>query len=167
MRRAIGYRRAALTNLILLAVYSVISLTDLWSTFTARHVSGEVFPFFNWDLFSSPRQQGRLYTVRVTQVASDQSRAVSYLGRTLADPHQVPFLRDSRFQKTARALARAHRAGRDSERARMQLMLENFFEPDGIREYDLVFFTYHPLSYYAGREEPEETVVATFTVGGS
>jgi hypothetical protein len=157
-----GYRRiVALYPLILLGYFGV-AWSDWW---LPRHVSNEVFPFFSWDLFSSARQDGRLYTIRVT-VVDERAPAAGMVGELLSDPRTVRFLRDPRFQKTARSLARAHWQKREHEVKRLAVQLGNFLRPEGIVEYDLMYLSYHPLRYYRGEEIPKETQIARFRVAG-
>ena len=59
------YRQVVALHPVVLFVYIGIAWSDWWLPGRAFQ---EVFPFFSWDLFSSPRQDGRLYTVRVTRL---------------------------------------------------------------------------------------------------
>jgi hypothetical protein len=153
------YRQILVLYPIVLCIYAGIAWSDWWSP---RHVSGEIFPFFSWDLFSSPWQHGRLYTVRVTAVVDEQAPATELVGRTLNDPREVDFLRDPRFQKAARSLALAYWAKEEKNVERLAVQLGNFLRPQGIVEYDLIYLSYHPLRYYRGEEVPEETQIARF-----
>jgi hypothetical protein len=153
------YRRIVALYPAVLLIYLATAWSDWW---LPGRIYGEVFPFFSWDLFSSPRQDGRLYTVRVTAITNDNAPAARLLGRTLADPRAERFLRDSRFQKTARSLARAHWSKSDDEIERLAAQLGNYLRPLGVAEYDLVYLRYHPLRYYLGEERAQESVVARF-----
>jgi hypothetical protein len=155
------YRQIVALYPAVLLVYIGIAWSDLW---LPGRTFGEVFPFFSWDLFSSPRQDGRLYTVRVTTVTDDHLPAAKLLGRTLADPRAVRFLRDPRFQKTARSLARVHWTKRDEEIERLAAQLGNYLRPLGVVEYDLMSLSYHPLRYYRGEEIAQESLVARFRI---
>jgi hypothetical protein len=155
------YRRLLALQPVVLLVYLTVAWADWW---LPRHVPAEVFPFFSWDLFSSPRADGRLYTVHITRVASPHSPAAAWQGRTLDNPRHARFLRDSRFQKTARSLAQAYwRKERDAVE-RLAVQLGNFMRSQGVIEYDLVSLSYHPLRYYKGEEVPDERIVARFAV---
>ena len=154
------WQRVALYPVALL-VYIGIAWSDWW---LPRHVSGEVFPFFSWSLFSLPRQDGRLYTVRVTAATDGNAPAAGLLGRTLADRRAVRFLGDPRFQKTATRLARAYRAKKDQDVERFSVQLANFLRPHGVTEYDLMSLSFHPLRYYRGEETAQESVVARFRI---
>jgi hypothetical protein len=155
------YRQILTLYPVVLLVYVGIAWSDWW---VPGRAFDEVFPFFSWDLFSLPRQDGRLYTVRVTRVTGDHQPAAALLGRTLADPRAEPFLRDPRFQKTARSLARAYWAKRDEEIERLAALLGNFMRPRGVAEYDLIYLSFHPLHYYRGEETAQENLVASFRV---
>jgi hypothetical protein len=155
------YRRLVLAVPVVLLGYLTVAWADWW---LPKRVSGEVFPFFSWDLFSSPRAEGRLYTVRITTVRDPQAPAAELLGRTLEDPRGARFLRDPRFQKTARSLARAHWKRDDIGRARLARQLANFLLPLGVTSYDLLVLKYHPLRYYVGAEQAEVEVVTSFEV---
>jgi hypothetical protein len=151
-----GYRRIVALFPVILLGYFGVAWSDWW---LPRHVSGEVFPFFSWDLFSSARQDGRLYTIRVVD-------GRGLVGEVLGDPRTVRFLRDPRFQKTARSLARAYWQKREHEVERLAVQVGNFLRPEGIVEYDLMYLSYHPLRYYRGEEIPKETQIARFRVAG-
>jgi hypothetical protein len=155
------YRRLVALYPLVLGAYLLIAWADWW---LPRHVTGEVFPFFSWDLFSSPRQDGRLYTIRITAVADRYAPAARLLDRTLDDPRVMPLVRDPRFQKTARSLARAHWKKRADRVERLSAQLGNFVRPYGITEYELVYLSYHPLRYYLGEEVPEPTPIARYSV---
>jgi hypothetical protein len=155
-----GYRRIVALYPVILFVYVGIAWSDWW---LPRHVFDEVFPFFSWDLFSSARHDGRLYTIRVTTV-DGHAPATELVGAILADPRAVRFLRDPRFQKTARNLARAYWRKREDEVERLSVQLGNFLRPEGIVEYDLMYLSYHPLRYYRGEEIPKEAQIARFHV---
>jgi hypothetical protein len=154
------YRRMLALYPVILFVYIGVAWSDWW---LPSHVSGEVFPFFSWDLFSSARQDGRLYTIRVTAV-DGHAPATELVGGILDDPRALRFLADPRFQKTARSLARAYWRKREDEVERLAVQLGNFLRPQGIVEYDLMYLSYHPLRYYRGEEIPKETLIARFRV---
>lgn len=156
------YRRLVLAVPLVLAGYTAVAWADWW---LPDRVTGEVFPFFSWDLFSSPRAAGRLYTVRITAVRGDHGPAAELLDRTLDDPRAVRFLRDPRFQKTARSLAHAHWDKDPEGRARLADQLANFLRPLGATRYDLVVLKFHPLRYHQGEEQAEVEVVTSFDVG--
>jgi hypothetical protein len=155
------YRQIVTLHPLVLLVYLGIAWSDWW---LPGRAFDEVFPFFSWDLFSSPRQDGRLYTVRVTTLTDGDAPAARLLGRTLADPRAERFLRDSRFQKTARSLARAHWTKRNEEVESLAAQLNNYLRPLGVAEYDLMYLSYHPLRYYRGEETAQGSVVAHFWI---
>ena len=155
------YRRMLVLYPVVLLIYAGIAWADWW---LPRHVSGEIFPFFSWDLFSSPWQDGRLYTIRVTAVVDERAAAHALVGRTLDDPRGVSFLRDTRFQKIARSLGLAYHRKQEEEVDRLAVQLGNFLRPQGVVEYDLLYLSYHPLRYYLGQETPEEIEVARFRI---
>jgi hypothetical protein len=146
---------------MVLIAYLLVAWADWW---LPRHVTGEIFPFFSWDLFSSPLQNGRLYTIRVTGVADHHARAARFHDRTLDDPRALRFLRDPRFQKTARSLAIAHWHEQAARVERLSAQLGNFLSPYGVTDYELVYLSYHPLRYYLGEETPEPTPIARYSV---
>jgi hypothetical protein len=155
------YRQMLVLFPAVLFIYASVAWSDLW---LPRYVSGEIFPFFSWDLFSSPWERGLLCTVRVIAVVDGDAPATELVGRTLDDPRGVSFLRDPRFQKTARNLALAYRRKREDEVDRLAVQLGNFLRPQGVVEYDLMCLSYHPLRYYLGEEIPEEKHIARFRI---
>lgn len=156
------YRRWLILNPVILLAYGAIALSDTWWPSLPRHVSGEIFPFFNWDLFSAARERGKIVTVRVTEVTGPKARASDLTGKLLHDPRDAAFLRDSRFQKTARALANGY--WNEDEAARLQAQVDNFLRPYGVRAYDLVVLRYDPLAHHAGAEAPDVEVLGRFSI---
>lgn len=156
------YRRTRVLVPVVLAGYVVLAWADWWLPGRAH---GEIFPFFSWDLFSSPREAGRLYTVRITGVRDAKAPAAELLDRPLVDPRAVPFLRDPRFQKTARSLARAHWHEKGEQREKLAIQLDNYLRPLGAIQYELLVLKYHPLRYYLGEEEAEVEIVTRLEPG--
>lgn len=148
---------------VLLMSYCAIALSYPW---IGRHVpnraSEELFPFFNWSLFSSPRAEAGRYTVRITAVRPPEDYGASLLGRTLDDIDTLGIQTNIRFHKTARALARAHRRQDDAKVERLRVMLSNFLRPYGITEVELLRYTYDPLAYYGAGEINAQAVLGRF-----
>ena len=153
------YRRLQILLPVVLIGYVAVAWADWW---LPHRASSEIFPFFSWDLFSSPRIEGRLYTVRITAVRGPQAPAAGLLHQTLEDPKSIGFLRDPRFQKTARDLARAHWHKQSERRDKLAAQLGNFLHPLGVVEYDLLMLKYHPLRYYHGEEPTVPEFISRF-----
>jgi hypothetical protein len=157
------YRSLVVLTPALLLLYAIVAVA--WKPISPPdRVQAELFPFFNWSLFSTPRREFQLITVRITEVSGPDERGAPLVGQLL-DPSAASFLQDTRFRKVARTLARASdKEGKQSER--VQAMLGNFLRPYGVTAYDLVSLTYDPLEYYEGTGAPVETVIGHFELEG-
>ncbi|MEM7023804.1 MAG: hypothetical protein AAF637_14605 [Pseudomonadota bacterium] len=148
---------------MLLVGYTLIALMGPWlAGQMAPRASDELFPFFNWSLFSSPRSKSGRYAVRITAVQPPTDIEAALLGRTLDDIDSFGVQANIRFHKTARSLARAQRRGDATRVAAMRTMLSNFLRPYGITEFELLRYTYEPLAYYKAGEIVSETVVGRY-----
>jgi hypothetical protein len=148
---------------LLLIGYTVIALSGTWLVreLTPR-AADELFPFFDWSLFSSPRVEGGRYAVRITAVQPPEDYGSTLVGRTLDDIDSLGVQTNIRFHKTARALARAQRRGDDAQVEELRMMLSNFLRPYGITEFELLRYSYDPLAYYDAGEITDEVVVGRF-----
>ena len=156
-------RRLVVAIPLLLMGYTTVALSYPWlGRELAPRASDELFPFFDWSLFSSPRVVGGRYAVRITAVQPPGAYGETLLGRTLDDTDSFGVQNNIRFHKTARALARAQRRGDDVEVEELRLMLSNFLRPYGITEFELLRYTYDPLACYDAGEITAETVVGRF-----
>ena len=152
-----GYRRLVVAQPVLFVLYLVLALGG---PRLPGYKAGEVFPFFDWSLFSSPKREAGLFSIRVLAVDRPEAPAAEWIGRVVVDPGRAGFRQDIRFQKSATRLAWAVRGGREEEAARYARSLAGFLTPLGVTEYDLVEVRFDPLVFL---QDPEAYEVETIT----
>jgi hypothetical protein len=158
------YRQMLALFPVVLIGYTAVAWSDLYIPAFPRHASGEIFPFFNWDLFSTAWQRGKFVTVRVKTVDGANPLAGQLVGRTLTEAGSHEFLRDPRFQKTATQLELAFRRKQQDLIREMKPQIDNFLRPYGIRQYDLVILRYDPIAFYRGEELVDPQFVVSLEV---
>jgi hypothetical protein len=123
----------------------------------------EVFPFFNWSLFSS---SGSLRAENAVLVRSID-------GRTLPSPRlyydmKETFvhakLRDVNFAKAVQSLGQALHAHNEESVARMRSVIEQRYMADvSSAKYDVVLLTYDPIRRLRTGEIKKIAVLASYT----
>jgi predicted DCC family thiol-disulfide oxidoreductase YuxK len=121
--------------------------------------SSEVFPFFRWGLFSSPRRYAQVYRVEIVEARSNTT-AAAFEGRIPAD--ELPFNGEIRFQKAARNLAKFKERGDTAAVSRYQQTLEDYLRPHGIVAYRVFRVLTDPLD--GGRVVSKAPITTTLNV---
>ena len=105
--------------------------------------AAEIFPFFNWSLFSAPRSFGVRHSVRVlgAETASD---AEAHLGEVLS-VGDADFTRDIRFTKTLRSLADPNLVSAPGRLDAALAQVSNFIRPMGVTEFEVVVEVFDPM----------------------
>lgn len=147
----------------LIIIYTVIALSKSLMSQVLSYPSRELFPFFNWSLFSTPRVHSELYTIRITKVRSDKAAAAALVDKTIR-PQDLTPLKNARFQKTTRALGRAYRHKRPDQIEGLKKLAANFLRPKGVIGYDLIRLTYHPIEFYHDHRAADEKVIASIVI---
>lgn len=105
--------------------------------------SSEIFPFFNWSLFSGAKSVGLRYSVRVLE-AEAGSPAEAYLGDVLA-PGDADFTRNIRFIKTLRGFADPSLAVDTQRLTAAVAQVSNYIRPMGVSDFEVVVELFDPF----------------------
>ena len=146
-----GYRKRTSLLILGLVCYVAIAEIERWPMFKDLDFplllpsasQAEVFPFFNWGLFSHPRRYSWRFTIEPLKVAKDSPFA-SRVGH-LIKVEEASFLREIRFQKLGTRFMKAFKDEDEAEIQSIGLMLENFVGPYGVEEFRLVQVKFDPL----------------------
>lgn len=151
-----GYRlRAALIPLGVIA-YALIAIFGRPATQT------ELFPFFNWSLFTQSQNPKSLAVLEIHSIN----------GETLDQPTEYYDLdlqfdsaarRDSRVMKAAEHLANAISMNDSARIDELRSLIEDHHMREAQQvEYDLVIATYDPIEKYMGGPDMSRRVVRSF-----
>lgn len=135
------------TLLTTVAVVGYIGISHPKGTPGLKHVTdgkSEIFPFFNWSLFSSPHRQGIRLAVEVVEAAPG-SLASHHIGEIMS-PAEFPFLVETRFRKSIRGFYKVRRSEDIEKREASLSLLYNFLFSAGVLEFNLIRIKFDPLS---------------------
>lgn len=157
MDRFTKYRVSRLFAPLLVCVYIMMVAVE------HKSKSNEIFPFFNWSLFSSISS---LKTVPALRLHSINGRTLPSprlyfdMGETFVLARQ----RDVNCWKTVLALVDALRADDKEKVGRMRRLIEQRYMAEaGQAEYDVVMLTYEPIHRLRTGEIEDIAVLASYT----
>ncbi|MEL7030052.1 MAG: hypothetical protein AAGL49_12800 [Pseudomonadota bacterium] len=96
----------------------------------------ELFPFFNWSLFSYSHKTRYAYHVRVL-AAEETSRYAAEIGRRL-QPETDPLLQNIRLVKTAHSLGYALAEGDEASAEDWRRLIDNFMRAEGVTAFEVI-----------------------------
>lgn len=105
--------------------------------------SSEIFPFFNWSLFSGAKSYGLRYSVRVLDAAPG-SAADGHLGEVLA-VGDAGFTRNIRFIKTLRGFSDPSLSANEVRLTTAVAQASNYLRPIGVQEFEVVVEIFDPF----------------------
>ncbi|MEL6643707.1 MAG: DCC1-like thiol-disulfide oxidoreductase family protein [Pseudomonadota bacterium] len=113
--------------------------------FTQGH--SEIFPFFNWSLFSAPKSVGTRFSIRVTEAAPNSTLPLE----TVLATDDASFLQNVKFSKTLRRFADPALADDPARLATTVANVSNYIRPYGAEEFEVVVELFDPLEQGAER----------------
>ena len=144
----------------LMAVYVLVA------TFGAQARHGEIFPFFNWSLFSDisdVRARASLEIVALDGIALPSPRPIFQL------VERFPLDREaaSTLSKNVQMLGRAMISHDSSEVVRLSGMIGQLLEKDGSDVvYEIAVIRYDPIDYWHNGAVHDRRVLGTFSGDG-
>jgi hypothetical protein len=156
MKRSSTYRRYKCLPLLLIGVY-----LGIVAVARANH-SDEIFPFFNWSLFSTVTNEVSISVIRFDSV-NEQPLSPPRLYYDMGDTFAYAKQRDPTVWKTIEALADAIQRSDNETVLRTRKLLEDRHMAE-IRsaDYEIVRLTYDPVKRLQSGETKSAVVLATY-----
>lgn len=151
------YRNLQWRIVFVFIVYTAVSL------YAKAHMGDELFPFFNWSLFTKIPNEKNDYGLRITMIEGEALESPIYFESAddwLAEAHSIV---------AYNAIQDFGRAVRDEDEAlvaEIRPYIESLYLENKPMRYDVVRRTYTPLERWQTGEFANEALLGQFTIDG-
>lgn len=151
-----SYRRLQFGIFALILLYTAVSYT------TTRVRGVELFPFFNWSLFTNVPNEKHDFGLRLLSVDGEMLNPPLYFEEAdvwFAESHSIV------AYKTIQGFGNDIRKNNEMSVAETRPFIESFYLEGKAVEYEVVRRTYHPVERFRSGSFVDETALTQFPSG--